>query len=65
MVKTRIKSDVAGYENKAIHDNGDVTYYNEIRMTDELARVMSRCWDSLPDAKKLEINARITGVRNA
>lgn len=55
----RVDSDVAGYKNKMIHDNGNVTYYNDIRMTDELSRVMSRCWDSLPDAKKIEINNKI------
>lgn len=54
----RIDSDVAGYKNKMIHDNGGVTYYNDIKMTDSLSRVMSRCWDSLPDDKKIEINKR-------
>lgn len=54
----RVDSDVAGYKNKMIHDNGGVTYYNDIRMTDGLSRVMSRCWDSLPDAKKMEINEK-------
>lgn len=54
----RVDSDVAGYKNKMIHDNGGVTYYNEIKMTDSLSRVMSRCWDSLPEEKKLEINEK-------
>ncbi|WP_419024334.1 hypothetical protein [Emergencia sp.] len=54
----RVDSDVAGYKNKMIHDNGGVTYYNDIKMTDSLSRVMSRCWDSLPDDKKIEINKR-------
>lgn len=55
----RVDSDVAGYKNKMIHDNGGVTYYNDIKMTDSLSRVMSQCWDSLSDDKKIEINNKI------
>ena len=54
----RVDSDIDGYKNKMIHDNGGVTYYNEIKMTDSLSRVMSWCWDSLSEEKKIEINEK-------
>jgi hypothetical protein len=54
----RVVSDVAGYAHKVIHDSGDVTYFNEIRMTDELSRVMSMCWDSLSVETQKDINER-------
>ncbi len=52
----RTVSDVEGYKYKAIHSDGSVTYYNSIQMTDRLCEIMSRCWDSLPESIKLEIN---------
>lgn len=57
----RTASEVKGYQHKILHDNGDVTYHNGLRGTAELDIIMSRCWDSLPDCKKREINRRSGG----
>ncbi len=54
----RTVSDLEGYKYKVIHDSGDVTYFNELRIPDSLSEIMSRCWDSLPDEVKREINSK-------
>ena len=45
----RTVSDLEGYKYKVIHDSGDVTYFNELKISDSLSEIMSRCWDSLSD----------------
>ncbi|MEY8366229.1 hypothetical protein AALA22_11375 [Anaerovoracaceae bacterium 41-7] len=54
----RTVSDLEGYKYKVIHDSGDVTYFNELKISDSLSEIMSRCWDSLSDEVKREINNR-------
>lgn len=54
----RTVSDLEGYKHKVIHDSGDVTYFNELKITDAINEVMSRCWDSLPEEVKKEINEK-------
>ena len=54
----RTVSDLEGYKYKVIHDSVDVTYFNELKISDSLSEIMSRCWDSLSDEVKREINSR-------
>ena len=52
----------AGCEFVIIYSDGSRTYHNGLNPSSdrikEISRVMSRCWDSLPDETKQELNSR-------
>ncbi|MEG0830468.1 MAG: hypothetical protein RSD88_07430 [Anaerovoracaceae bacterium] len=54
------ESDKAGYDNMITYDDGSHIYYNDnMGSSEELNRIFSRAWDSLPKEKQLEINNKI------
>lgn len=61
-------SDKDGYKNMVTYDDGSHVYYNDFGSTEELSRIFTRAWDSLPKEKQIEINnkmkARDKNVRN-
>ena len=53
-------SDKEGYDNMITYDDGSHVYYNEdMGCSEEVNRIFSRAWDSLPRKKQLEINKKI------
>lgn len=52
------KSDQEGYKNMTVYDDGSCVYYNDLKVTDELNRVFTECWNSLSREKQLEINRK-------
>ena len=57
------KSDKENYKNMTIYSDGSRIYFNDLRPNEELNRVFSECWNSLPDEKKKEINKKISERR--
>ncbi|MEG2324248.1 MAG: hypothetical protein RSB80_07880 [Anaerovoracaceae bacterium] len=53
------ESDKEGYKNMVKYDDGSRVYYNEFGSVEELSRIFSAAWDSLPPEKQIAINKKI------